>query len=168
MNDEALPRNYRLPRPFTTHNSVLDHSLHAKRGDGRVLFSRFSLVALTLRVKHPKLSNLKSMMVFAMDNVSIFAGRGGQDFTIDLSSHIMLHRILKESHLQVAGQKLDVNTTGRGGKLEPIRINYMKIRASIWWVTTGSESCTINTIPYLDIRVSRRSRVLVEHPQGID
>ncbi|XP_009781974.1 fasciclin-like arabinogalactan protein 19 [Nicotiana sylvestris] len=99
----------------------------------------YSIVALAMRVKYPELADLKSMTIFAIDDLSIFDGGNGHEYVANLGFHIVPNRLLMASELvrlphdtelltMDRGEKLVVTTEGGNGPLVPMRINYVKIK----------------------------------------
>ncbi|OIS97040.1 hypothetical protein A4A49_21354 [Nicotiana attenuata] len=99
----------------------------------------YSIVALAMRVKYPELADLKSMTVFAIDDLSIFDGGNGHEYVANLGFHIVPNRLLMASELvrlphdtelltMDRGEKLVVTTEGGNGPLVPMRINYVKVK----------------------------------------
>uniref|UniRef100_A0A3Q7IZZ7 Uncharacterized protein n=1 Tax=Solanum lycopersicum TaxID=4081 RepID=A0A3Q7IZZ7_SOLLC len=66
---------------------------------GRLRTGGYTLVALAMRVKYPELSDLKSMTVFAMDDLSIFGIGIGHEYVANLGFHIVPNRLLMSSEL---------------------------------------------------------------------
>lgn len=103
----------------------------------------YSIVALAIRVKFPELLELKSMTLFAIDDVSVFVdggrgGGGGQMFVAEMGFHIVPNRLLRAADLMrlpngtvlptmESGRNLVVTTAGGGGPLAPMRMNFVKV-----------------------------------------
>ncbi|XP_060182168.1 fasciclin-like arabinogalactan protein 21 [Lycium barbarum] len=105
----------------------------------RLRTSGYSLVALAMRVKYPELAELKTMTIFAMDDLSIFGIGVGHEYVRSVGFHIVPNRLLMASELvkldantelltMEKGGKLVVTTAGGNGPLVPMRINYVKIK----------------------------------------
>ncbi|KAH0739715.1 hypothetical protein KY290_038420 [Solanum tuberosum] len=106
---------------------------------GRLRTGGYTLVALAMRVKYPELADLKSMTVFAMDDLSIFGIGIGHEYVANLGFHIVPNRLLMASELAELAPntelmtmdkegKLVVTTAGGNGPLVPMRINYVKVK----------------------------------------
>ncbi|XP_049406031.1 uncharacterized protein LOC125869603 [Solanum stenotomum] len=106
---------------------------------GRLRIGGYTLVALAMRVKYPELADLKSMTVFAMDDLSIFGIGIGHEYVANLGFHIVPNRLLMASELAELAPntelmtmdkegKLVVTTAGGNGPLVPMRINYVKVK----------------------------------------
>lgn len=106
----------------------------------------YSIVALALRVKYSELMELKSMTLFAIDDVSAFvdggrSGGGGQTYVDDMGFHIVPNMALTAADLMrlpigtalptmERGRHLVVTSAGGGGPLAPMRINFVKLEKS--------------------------------------
>lgn len=105
----------------------------------RLRISGFSILALALKVKRSELLELRSMTLFAVDDVGIFADYdGGQSFVENLRMHVVPDMRLAAADLEGLaagtvlptmewGESLVVTTAGGGGPLAPMRINYVKV-----------------------------------------
>lgn len=100
----------------------------------------YSIVALSIRLKFPQLLELKSLTLFAIDDVSVFVGggRGGQLYVAEMGFHIVPNRLLTAADLMglgngtvlptmERGRDLVVTSAGGGGPLAPMRINFVKV-----------------------------------------
>ncbi|XP_042013061.1 uncharacterized protein LOC121761483 [Salvia splendens] len=103
----------------------------------------YSIVALSIRLKFPQLLELKSLTLFAIDDVSVFVGGGrggggGQLYVAEMGFHIVPNRLLTAADLMSLrngtvlptmerGRDLVVTSAGGGGPLEPMRINFVKV-----------------------------------------
>nr|GEV58546.1 hypothetical protein [Tanacetum cinerariifolium] len=101
----------------------------------RLRNSGFSILALAMKLKSVELMNLQNITVFALDDVSIFAG--SHSYVNNVRFHIVPNRLLAISDLEKlssgtllptleAGQSLMVTTTAGG--FTPMRINYVRIK----------------------------------------
>ncbi|KAF3661851.1 hypothetical protein FXO38_11451 [Capsicum annuum] len=106
---------------------------------GRLRTGGYSIVALAMRVRYSELADLKSMTIFAVDDLSIFGIGIGHEYVANLGLHIVPNRLLMASDLVDLAPnselltmdkegKLIVTTAGGNGPLVPMRINYVKIR----------------------------------------
>ncbi|XP_058198364.1 fasciclin-like arabinogalactan protein 21 [Rhododendron vialii] len=105
----------------------------------RLRISGFSILALALKMKHSELLELRSMTLFAVNDVGIFADDdGGQSFVENLRMHAVPDMRLAAADLESLaagtvlptmewGESLVVTTAGGGGPLAPMRINYVKV-----------------------------------------
>lgn len=105
----------------------------------------YSIVALAMRVKYSELLELKSMTLFAIDDVSAFVdggrgrgGGGGQTYVDDMGFHIVPNIVLTAADLMKLpigtalptmerGRHLVVTSAAGGGPLAPMRINFVKL-----------------------------------------
>ncbi|GFP85435.1 putative fasciclin-like arabinogalactan protein 20 [Phtheirospermum japonicum] len=103
----------------------------------RLRATGYNVVSLALRVKYLELSDLKSMTIFALDDMAIFSG-GGNAYLSNFRYHVVPNKRLTAAELVSlppptslptldAGNNLVVTTAGGGGPLAPMRINYVKI-----------------------------------------
>ncbi|CAA0830910.1 Unknown protein [Striga hermonthica] len=103
----------------------------------RLRATGYNVVSLALRVKYMELSDLKSMTIFALDDMSIFSG-GGNSYLSNFRYHVVPNKRLTAAELvslplatslptMDVGNTLVVTTAGGGGPLAPMRINYVKI-----------------------------------------
>ncbi|CAN4093405.1 unnamed protein product [Withania somnifera] len=125
-----------LPPPttaFTATRFMLKDAMARLRSGG------YTVVALAMRVRYPELANLKSMTVFAMDDLSILSIGIGHEYVANLGFHIVPNRLLMASELlELAPNtelmtmdkegKLVVTTAGGNGPFVPMRINYVRIK----------------------------------------
>jgi hypothetical protein len=98
----------------------------------------FSILALAMRVKYADLVGLNNMTVFVVDDLSIFTG--SQSYISNVRFHIVPNRFLTFADLEKLpvettlptlerAQSLVVTTAGGGLLAEPMRINYVRIKA---------------------------------------
>ncbi|GER49854.1 fasciclin-like arabinogalactan protein [Striga asiatica] len=103
----------------------------------RLRATGYNVVSLALRVKYMELSDLESMTIFALDDMSIFSG-GGNSYLSNFRYHVVQNKRLTAAELvslplatslptMDVGDTLVVTTAGGGGPLAPMRINYVKI-----------------------------------------
>ncbi|KAL6560790.1 hypothetical protein OROGR_004349 [Orobanche gracilis] len=103
----------------------------------RLRATGFNIVSLALRVKYVELLDLKSMTIFALDDMAIFSG-GGNAYLSNFRYHVVPNKRLTAADLvslplttslptMDVGNNLVVTTAGGGGPLSPMRINYVKI-----------------------------------------
>nr|GMD09878.1 fasciclin-like arabinogalactan protein 21 [Ipomoea batatas] len=99
----------------------------------------FRIVALAMKVKYAEISKLKAMTVFAIDDANLLAGNGLL-YLSNFHFHVVPNkRILAPELVNFPAKtvlptmdgehKLVVTSTGGGGALAPLRINYVKITA---------------------------------------
>lgn len=99
----------------------------------------FRIVALAMKVKYAEISKLKAMTVFAIDDANLLAGNGLL-YLSNFHFHVVPNkRILAPELVNLPAKtvlptmdgehKLVVTSTGGGGALAPLRINYVKITA---------------------------------------
>ncbi|XP_073030572.1 fasciclin-like arabinogalactan protein 21 [Primulina eburnea] len=104
----------------------------------RLRATGYSIASLAIRVKFVHLSELKSITIFALDDVSIFSGEG-TSYLYNFRYHVVPNRRLTGAELvslptttvlptMDVGNNLVVTTAGGGGSLAPMRINYVKIK----------------------------------------
>lgn len=104
----------------------------------RLRATGYSIASLAMRVKFVHLSELKSITIFALDDVSIFSGEGSS-YLSNFRYHVVPNRRLTGAELvslpsttvlptMDVGNNLVVTTAGGGGSLAPMRINYVKIK----------------------------------------
>lgn len=104
----------------------------------RLRATGYSIASLAIRVKFVHLSELKSITIFALDDVSIFSGEGSS-YLSNFRYHVVPNRRLTGAELVSlpsttvlptvdVGNNLVVTTAGGGGSLAPMRINYVKIK----------------------------------------
>ncbi|XP_019169470.1 PREDICTED: fasciclin-like arabinogalactan protein 21 [Ipomoea nil] len=97
----------------------------------------YRIVALAMKVKYAEISKLKTMTVFAIDDANLLAGNGLL-YLSNFHFHVVPNkRILAPELVSLPAKtvlptmdgehKLVVTTTGGGGALSPLRINYVKI-----------------------------------------
>lgn len=125
-----------LPPPtaaFAATRSMLKDAI------GRLRTGGYTMVALAMRVKYPDFADLKSMTIFAMDDMSIFGTGIGHEYVANFGFHVVPNRLLMASELvELApntelmtmdeGRKLVVTTAGGNAPLIPMRINYVKVK----------------------------------------
>ncbi|KZV52984.1 hypothetical protein F511_31949 [Dorcoceras hygrometricum] len=103
----------------------------------RLRATGYSIASLALRVKFVHLSELKSITIFALDDVSIFSGEGSS-YLSNFRYHVVPNRRVTGAELvslpsttvlptMDVGNNLVVTTAGGGGSLAPMRVNYVKI-----------------------------------------
>ncbi|KAK6143502.1 hypothetical protein DH2020_023850 [Rehmannia glutinosa] len=103
----------------------------------RLRATGYNVVSLALRVKFVDLSELKAMTIFALDDMSIFAG-GGNAYLSNFRYHVVPNKRLTAAELvslppsttlptMDTGNNLVVTTSGGGGPTAPMKINYVKI-----------------------------------------
>ncbi|XP_027108837.2 fasciclin-like arabinogalactan protein 21 [Coffea arabica] len=127
-----------FPQPWL-HKSPLSSIMRLMLKDAiiRLRFGGYSIVSLALKVKFGELSELKSMTVFALDDISIFSG-AGYAYLHHFRFHVVPNRRLMAADLlslQAAttlptmeiGQNLVVTAAGGGGQFSPVKINYVKV-----------------------------------------
>ncbi|KAL2333410.1 hypothetical protein Fmac_014623 [Flemingia macrophylla] len=98
----------------------------------------FSILALAMKVKYAELVTLNNMTVFAVDDLSIFAG--SHSYISNVRFHIVPNHYLSIADLEKLpvgtalptlerGQPLLV-TTGGGETQAPMRINYVRVKVA--------------------------------------
>ncbi|KAL3651735.1 hypothetical protein CASFOL_004737 [Castilleja foliolosa] len=103
----------------------------------RLRATGYNLVSLALRVKYLELSDLRSMTIFALDDMAIFSS-GGNAYLSNFRYHVVPNKRLTAAELVRlpattslptldAGNNLVVTNAGGGGPLAPMRINYVKL-----------------------------------------
>ncbi|XP_051144370.1 fasciclin-like arabinogalactan protein 21 [Andrographis paniculata] len=103
----------------------------------RLRSTGFNIVSLALRVKYHELVELKSITIFALDDVAIFSGEG-HAYLSNFRYHVVPNKRLTAAELVTlpattllptmeAGNYLVVTTAGGGGHLAPMKINYVKV-----------------------------------------
>ncbi|KAL7125343.1 hypothetical protein ABFS83_14G110800 [Erythranthe nasuta] len=126
-----------LSSATTAPQSLFVMRLMLKDAIVRLRATGYTVVSLALRVKYADLSELKSMTIFALDDVSIFSGSGNA-YLSNFRYHVVPNKRLTASELvslqlatplptMDAGNSLVVTTAGGGGLLSPMKINYVKI-----------------------------------------
>ncbi|KAK4377280.1 hypothetical protein RND71_003576 [Anisodus tanguticus] len=124
-----------FPSSVSSQSSIMRFML--KDAIIRLRNSGYSIVALALRVKYAEISELKTITVFALDDVSIFA-IGGHAYLSNFRFHVVPNRRITAGEMVSlpAGtvlptldgeQKLVVTTAGGGGVSAPMKINYVRI-----------------------------------------
>ncbi|KAK9741226.1 hypothetical protein RND81_03G090400 [Saponaria officinalis] len=103
----------------------------------RLRTSGYSILALALRVKYPDLISLENMTIFAVDDSAIF--HGGHAYVHSVRFHILPNKFLRYSDLERLppatllptlefGESLTVTSSGSGGLVSPMRINYVRVK----------------------------------------
>ncbi|KAL9230888.1 hypothetical protein vseg_006181 [Gypsophila vaccaria] len=103
----------------------------------RLRTSGYSILALALRVKYPDLITLDNMTIFAVDDSAIF--HGGHSYVHSVRFHILPNTLLHYSDLErlppatllptlELGDSLTVTSSGGGGLVSPMRINYVRVK----------------------------------------
>ncbi|XP_059298303.1 fasciclin-like arabinogalactan protein 21 [Lycium ferocissimum] len=121
--------------PISSVSSIMRFML--KDAIIRLRNNGYSIVALALRVKYAELSELKSMTIFALDDVSIFAN-GGHAYLTNFRFHVVPNKRIMAGEMVSftsgnvlptldGDEKLVVTTAGGGGVLAPMKINYVRI-----------------------------------------
>jgi len=136
MTSLSFPFHPDRTEAHKVHHSVM--RLMLRDAMLRLRNNGFSILALALRVKYADLVGLNNMTVFAVDDLSIFTG--SHSYISNVRFHIVPNRFLTFSDLEKLpvettlptlerGQSLLVTTAGGGFLAEPIRINYVRIKA---------------------------------------
>lgn len=124
-----------LPQPPDPTASLIMH-LMLEEAMLRLRISGYSVLAVALRVKYAELMELRTMTVFALNDVAVFSG--GHEYVTEFRFHVVPNRLLMAGdleHLQAGmllptmdlGHDLVVTNAAGGGPLDPMRINYVKI-----------------------------------------
>lgn len=132
-----------LPQPPPSAAALSSMRLMLKDAMRGLRVSGYSIVALAMRVKYSDLLDLKSMTLFAINDVSVFVdgghgGGGGQTYVDDMGFHIVPNSLLTAADLMrlpigaalptmERGRHLVVTSAGAGGPLAPMRINFVKL-----------------------------------------
>ncbi|RDX92732.1 hypothetical protein CR513_25103, partial [Mucuna pruriens] len=99
----------------------------------------FSILALAMKVKYAELVTLSNMTVFAVDDLSIFAG--SHSYISNVRFHIVPNHYLSIADLEKLpvgtalptlerGQPLLITTSAGGETLAPMRINYVRVKVA--------------------------------------
>ncbi|XP_020236919.1 fasciclin-like arabinogalactan protein 21 [Cajanus cajan] len=99
----------------------------------------FSILALAMKVKYAELVTLNNMTVFAVDDLSIFAG--SHSYISNIRFHIVPNHYLSIADLEKLpvgtalptlerGQPLLITTSGGGETQAPMRINYVRVKVA--------------------------------------
>ncbi|XP_075486203.1 fasciclin-like arabinogalactan protein 21 [Primulina tabacum] len=153
----------------------------------RLRATGYSIASLAMRVKFVHLSELKSITIFALDDVSIFSGEGNS-YLSNFRYHVVPNRRLTGAELvslpsttilptMDAENNLVVTTAGGGGSLAPMRINYVKIttidllhnsRIVIHGISSGFPHMHTPYLPYDQKGASfpQIERSNCDHPDG--
>ncbi|KAL8110956.1 uncharacterized protein LOC141670448 [Apium graveolens] len=101
----------------------------------RLRSTGFSVLSLAMKVKYAELVSLNSMTVFAIDDQSIFSG--SHSYVSSVRFHIVPNRLLPIGELEKIAVGTELPTleqgesllvTAAGGRVTPIRINYVRIK----------------------------------------
>lgn len=101
----------------------------------RLRSTGFSVLSLAMKVKYAELVSLNSMTVFAIDDQSIFSG--SHSYVSSVRFHIVPNRLLPIVELEKIPVGTELPTleqgesllvTAAGGRVTPIRINYVRIK----------------------------------------
>ncbi|XP_059433608.1 fasciclin-like arabinogalactan protein 21 [Corylus avellana] len=136
MTSLSFPFHHDRAEAHQVHPSIM--RLMLRDAMLRLRNNGFSILALAMRVKYADLVGLNNMTVFAVDDLSIFTG--SHSYISNVRFHIVPNRFLTLSDLEKLpvestlptlerGQSLMVTTAGEGLLAEPIRINYVRIKA---------------------------------------
>ncbi|XP_052205222.1 putative fasciclin-like arabinogalactan protein 20 [Diospyros lotus] len=123
-----------LPQPPNSTASLIMH-LMLEEAILRLRISGYSVLAVALRVKYAELMELRTMTVFALNDVVVFSGE--HEYVTNFRFHVVPNRLLMANdleHLQAGtllptmdlAHDLVVTNAGGGGPLDPMRINYVK------------------------------------------
>ncbi|VFQ65816.1 unnamed protein product [Cuscuta campestris] len=128
------------PQPSSVSSSETKKSimpLMLKDAIIRLDNSHHRIVALAMRVKFAELSKLKSMTVFALEDSHLLAGNGFL-YLSNFHFHVVPNRRILSSEMLSLPQgsmlptmdpqhSLVLTTAGEGGRVKPMRINYITI-----------------------------------------
>lgn len=135
MTSLSFPDNRQAAAQQSVQNPAYIMRLMLRDAMLRLRNSGFSILALAMKLKSIELMNLQNITVFALDDVSIFAG--SHAYVNNIRFHIIPNRLLAISDLEKissgtllptleSGQSLMVTTTAGG--FTPMRINYVRIK----------------------------------------